>query len=131
MNISGKFDVKLEPLSSHIEGRDGISFGRMAITKSYQGPLSADSTGEMLTSRTSVDGSAGYVAVEQVSGTLDGVAGSFVLQHYGTMKGGQDFLILEVVPDSATAGLIGLAGKMAIRIEDGIHHYDFDYTLPV
>ncbi|MEX3011083.1 DUF3224 domain-containing protein [Hoeflea sp. TYP-13] len=130
MEISGKFDVKLEPLDAATEGRDGIAMGRMAIDKSYHGGLEARSRGEMLTVMTEVKGSAGYVAVEQVSGTLSGRKGSFVLQHYGTMKGGGEFLMLAVVPDSATGELVGLSGKMVIHIDEGQHFYEFDYNLP-
>ena len=130
MKISGTFDVKLEPLAAATTGENGITFGRMSIDKAYQGPLEARARGEMLTVMTQVKGSAGYVAAEQVTGTLSGKQGSFVLQHYGNMKGGGEFLMLQVVPDSATGELVGLTGKMDIRIEDGRHIYDFDYDLP-
>ena len=83
----------------------------------------------MLSAMTLVKGSAGYVAIEQVSGTLSGKKGSFVLQHFGTMRKGKDHLILEVVPDSGTDQLSGLAGRMLITIEDGQHFYEFEYEL--
>ena len=72
---------------------------------------------------------AAYVAIEQGRGELDGLQGGFVLQHFGTMDKGQDSLILKVVPDSGTDELAGLTGSMKIRIEQGIHHYDFEYML--
>ncbi|WP_419907803.1 DUF3224 domain-containing protein [Hoeflea sp.] len=130
MKISGTFDVKLEPLDAATQGQHGIAFGRMAIDKVYHGALEGQARGEMLTVMTEVKGSAGYVAAEQVTGTLSGRRGSFVLQHYGNMKGGGEFLMLQVVPDSATDELVGLTGKMDIRIEDGEHFYEFDYDLP-
>ena len=83
----------------------------------------------MLSAMTPTQGSAGYVAIEQVIGELEGKKGSFVLQHFGTMDKGQDSLILNVIPDSGTNELEGLTGSMKIRIEQGIHHYDFEYTL--
>jgi hypothetical protein len=83
----------------------------------------------MLTAVTPVEGSAGYVAIEQVTGTLSGRNGRFVLQHFGTMNRGNNFLLLEVVPDSGTGELTGLSGKMSIRMEDGQHFYEFDYEL--
>ncbi len=83
----------------------------------------------MLSAMTSTQGSAGYVAIEQVTGELEGKKGSFVLQHFGTMDKGRDRLILEVIPDSAAGELAGLTGRMAIRIEDGQHFYDFEYEL--
>jgi len=130
MKISGKFEVKLQPLDIFAQGTDGITLGRMSIKKTFSGELLASSKGEMLNAITSVEGSASYVAVEQVTGTLSGRSGSFVLQHFGTMSQGDNFLLLEVVPDSGTRELASISGKMAIRMEDGQHFYDFDYELP-
>jgi hypothetical protein len=56
--------------------------------------------------------------------------GSFVLQHTGTMTRGAPELGITVVPDSGTGELVGLAGKMTIKIVEGKHFYEFDYTLP-
>jgi hypothetical protein len=129
MKVSGKFEVKLQPLEAYAEGSNGVTLGRMSIEKTFSGALSASSKGEMLTATTSVEGSAGYVAIEQVTGTLSGKSGSFVLQHFGTMSQDQNFLLLEVVPNSGTGDLAGLSGKMSIRMEEGQHFYDFDYEL--
>ncbi|WP_428236275.1 DUF3224 domain-containing protein [Gracilimonas sp.] len=129
MKISGEFEVKLNPIKAYAEGAKGISLNRMSIDKTFYGDLNATSKGEMLSAMTSVKGSAGYVAVEQVTGTLSGKEGSFVLQHYGIMNKGEQQLILEVVPDSGTDELEGLKGKMAINIADGKHFYEFEYEL--
>lgn len=128
MKITGTFNVTLEPLDTYTAGIEGSNFNRMSINKRFLGELSAESKGEMLSVMTPVKGSAGYVAIEQVSGTLLGKQGTFVLQHYGIMADGSDTLILEVVPDSATGELQGLTGKMKIRIENGQHHYDFEFS---
>lgn len=129
MKVTGTFEVSMTPLETYAAGQAGIQLGRMSIDKTFKGELDAVSQGEMLSAMTSVAGSAGYVAIEQVSGTLAGKQGTFVLQHFGTMAQGQDRLILEVVPDSATGELVGLSGEMQIRIEDGQHFYDFEYQL--
>ncbi|MFC1777019.1 DUF3224 domain-containing protein [Pseudomonadota bacterium] len=129
MKISGKFDVNLNPLDFYTPGHNGIKLGRMSIDKTFYGELEASSKGEMLSAMTPVQGSAAYVAIEQVTGSLSGKQGSFVLQHFGTMDKGQDRLILEVVPDSGSGDLSGLAGVMAIKIEDGQHYYEFEYEL--
>ncbi len=130
MKASGKFEVNVTPLESYAKGEIGIKLGRMSIDKIFHGDLTATSKGEMLSAMTAVPGSAGYVAIEQVVGTLSGRQGSFVLQHYGTMDQGKDRLILEVVPGSGTSDLTGLFGKMKINIEDGQHYYRFKYKLP-
>lgn len=127
--ISGQFSVKLNPIEGYAKGIDGINLGRMSIDKTFTGELEASSTGEMLSAMTATQGSAGYVAIEQVVGTLAGKQGSFVLQHFGSMDKGQDSLILNVIPDSGSNELTGLSGKMAIRIEGGNHFYDFEYQL--
>jgi hypothetical protein len=120
---SGTFEVKLTPQATDDK------LGRMSIDKQFHGDLEATSKGEMLTAGTDVQGSAGYVAIERVSGTLQGRNGTFVLQHSGTMTRGAPQLTITVVPDSGTGQLVGLAGKMVINIADGKHSYDFEYTL--
>lgn len=129
MQATGEFEVKLQPLEGYAPGGDGIRLGRMSIDKVFHGDLQGASQGEMLTAMTAVQGSAGYVAIEQVRGALHGKRGSFVLQHFGVMERGANRLILEVVPDSGTDQLASLSGKMQIIIEDGKHSYVFDYRL--
>jgi len=125
---SGTFEVKLAPQAE--DKGEGSSLGRMSIDKQFHGDLESSSKGEMLTAMTEVKGSAGYVAIERVSGTLHGRKGSFVLLHRGIMTGGAQELSLTVVPDSGSNELVGLAGKMDIKIVEGKHTYEFDYTLP-
>ena len=127
--VSGEFNVNLAPIEGYASGQNGSNLGRMSIDKTFNGALNATSQGEMLSAMTPTQGSAGYVAIEQVIGELEGKQGSFVLQHFGTMDKGQDSLILNVIPDSGTNELEGLTGSMKIRIEQGIHYYDFDYSL--
>lgn len=127
MKVSGTFDVVLNPLMPYVQGEGGISLGRMSIDKVFHGGLEATSKGEMLSAMTAVKGSAGYVAIEQVTGSLAGKQGSFVLQHFGTATQGNNRLTLEIVPDSGTDELVGLSGKMTIHIEDGAHFYEFEY----
>ncbi|HSM57492.1 MAG TPA: DUF3224 domain-containing protein [Candidatus Sulfomarinibacteraceae bacterium] len=129
MKATGHFDVDLRRLDPFTTGSKEVTVGRMAIDKTYHGDLQARSRGEMLTATTGVQGSAGYVAIEQVQGTLRGRRGTFVLQHYGMMDRGQRRLILEVVPDSGTGELTGLSGQMTLTIEDGDHFYELEYEL--
>jgi|SRR5271154_1379696 len=127
-NASGPFEVKLTPQPQEPDG--DASLGRMTINKQFRGELEATSNGQMLTAGTSVKGSAGYVAIEKVTGVLHGRSGTFVLQHSGTMTRGAPQLTITVVPDSGTDELAALSGKMTINIADGKHSYDFEYTLP-
>lgn len=124
---SGTFEVKLAPQSAAFEES---AIGRMSLDKQFHGDLEATSKGEMLAVQTNVKGSAGYVALERVSGTLAGRTGTFVLQHSGTMNRGAAHLDLNVVPDSGTAELEGLTGRMSIDIREGQHFYTFEYALP-
>ena len=112
------------------DAADGSTLGRMALDKAYAGDLAGIGKGAMLSALTSVQGSAGYVAIERVSGTLHGRRGSFVLQHDGLMTRGARQLSIVVVPDSGSGELAGLAGRMDIQIADGKHSYTFDYELP-
>ncbi|MBN3834895.1 DUF3224 domain-containing protein [Burkholderia sp. Ac-20344] len=126
---NGPFEVKLNPeFLSTVAEQTGL--GRMSLDKQYHGDLEAVSHGEMLAFRSSVPGSAGYVAMETVQGVLGGRHGSFVLQHSSTMTRGQPLQSITVVPDSGTGALLGLSGSMIIAIDNGRHSYRFDYTLP-
>jgi hypothetical protein len=126
---SGPFEVSMTPAASL--GEDGATApGRMLLDKKYSGDLVASGNGQMLTAMTDTKGSAAYVAIERVSGTLDGKKGSFVLQHAGTMNRGVDQLSISIVPDSGTEQLAGIAGTLAIRRVDRQHFYELDYVLP-
>jgi hypothetical protein len=103
--------------------------GRMSIDKQISGGLEAITAGQMLSAMTTTKGSAGYVAIELVTGVLNGKRGTFVLQHTGTMKRGAPSLVVTVVPDSGTGELVGLEGEFKIIIEEGQHFYEFTYSL--
>jgi hypothetical protein len=126
---SGAFDVKLTPQPKD-DYADGAVLSRLTIDKVFRGDLAGTSRGQMLAAGTAVKGSAGYVAIELVTGTLHGRRGTFVLQHSGTMDRGAPTLALTVVPDSGSGELAGLTGAMRILIADGKHSYEFDYQLP-
>ena len=125
---SGEFDVKLTPLDAY-QTDPQAAIGRMAIDKQFHGALDAASRGEMLSAMGGVNGSAGYVAVERVSGTLHGRRGAFTLQHSATMTRGTPCLSIIVVPDSGSGELAGLSGRMDVAIEQGRHSYRFEYEL--
>jgi hypothetical protein len=129
MHASGNFDVTLSPQPS-APGTEAARLGRLGIDKRFQGDLEASSLGEMLSAGTDVPGSAGYVAIERVTGSLHGRQGSFVLMHVGVMDRGTPSLSVSVVPDSGTAELVGIRGTLSIRIEQGRHEYGFEYELP-
>ena len=124
--VKGSFEVKRAPQAS-LEAGDGQEIGHFRFDKTFRGPLEAASVVHMLAVGTPVDGSAAYVAIERIAGTLDGRSGSFYSQHSGIMDRGRPSLSLTVVPDSGTDGLEGLRGSMQIDIVDGQHHYTFDY----
>lgn len=124
---SGEFDVKLTPQNESAD----MTVGRMMLDKEFHGELEGTSKGQMLmASSDSVPGSAGYVAIERVTGKLNGRHGSFYLQHSGIMTRGAGELTITVIPDTATDQLAGLTGRLNIIIADGKHSYEFDYMLP-
>ena len=124
----GTFEVKMFPLAD--EKAEAAGLGRMSIDKQFHGDLDGTSQGQMMSAMSSVKGSAGYVAMEKVSGALAGRKGTFVLQHSGTMNRGKPLLLVSVVPDSGTDELTGLSGTLNIIIADGKHSYEFEYSLP-
>ena len=126
MTATGPFTVKLEPQEMPAEQP---LLGRLRINKEFQGDLSGTSIGQMLSARTAIANSAGYVAIEQITGTLHGRQGSFVLQHSSSMVRGEAQQSVTVVPDSGTAALEGLTGSMTINNLAGAHSYVFEYGL--
>ena len=129
-HATGTFEVTVKPLPIHDTAPDSC-LGRMSIDKRFTGQMEGTSVGEMLAMTTGVKGSAAYVAIESVSGALNGRTGTFALQHCATMAGGlPQHWVIAVVPDSGTAQLTGLTGRLTITIADGVHSYDFEYDLP-
>ncbi len=128
MTARGTFEITMsaEPPYDEVEG---VPLARATFDKRFSGPLEATSKVHMLSARTPVEGSAGYVAIERVTGALEGKSGTFVLQHTGVMNRGARSLTVAVVPDSGTGELKGLSGRMDIQIEGGKHFYVFEYVL--
>lgn len=126
-HATGTFDVELLPQTDE---KADPTLGRMTLDKQFHGDIEGTSQGQMLTAMTATKGSAGYVAVERVTGTLKGRTGSFTLQHSGSMNRNTPQLTITVVPDSGTGQLEGITGTFTIKITEGKHFYDFDYTLP-
>ncbi len=125
-HAAGTFDITINPQPPY-DTVSGAILSRVSISKVFHGDLQAVSTLEMLSAITTVSNSAGYVAIEHVTGTLLGRAGGFVLQHSGTMTRGKPELRVSVVPDSGTGELARIRGSMVIEIIDGKHIYEFDF----
>jgi len=125
-HVTGPFDVKMIPQ----DDKTGDGLSRMSLDKQYHGDLDGTAKGEMLTGGVSANHSGAYVAMEKFTGTLHGRGGSFILHHTGIMTEGKPDLTILVAPDSGTGQLAGITGKMTIKITDGKHFYDFEYTLP-
>src|SRR5262249_20608381 len=100
MHARGPFEVKLTPRPHANPARAPI--GQMSVDKQYHGDLDGTGKAEMLTGMGTVKDSGTYVAIERVTGTLNGRRGSFTLSHIGTMNRGAQDLRIMVVPDSGT-----------------------------
>lgn len=129
LRATGTFDVKITPLPGD-DFADGVLLGRLTIDKTFRGGIAGTSKGQMLTGMTAVKGSAGYVAIERVTGSIDSRHGTFILQHSGSMNSGVQQLSITVVPDSGTDELVGLTGAMTLDIANGVHAYTLTYVLP-
>ena len=129
MNVKGTFEVKMsgEP---PFEVVDGVSLGRASFDKTFEGPLRGTSKVYMLAARTPIENSASYVAIERITGSVEGKEGSFVVLQTATMNRGARALTIQIAPDSGTGALTGIAGRMEIQILEGKHFYEIDYTLP-
>jgi Protein of unknown function (DUF3224) len=125
---AGSFDVKVTPQKPDTQIARAANIGRLTIDKRFHGDLEATGKGEMLAIQSDVPGSAGYVAMERVAGTLKGRSGGFILQHSATMSRGAPISSIVVVPDSGTGELRGISGRMTVTVAtDGSHSYEFDF----
>lgn len=126
MIAKGTFEVRMhaEPPYEEIAG---VSHSRATFDKKFEGPLEATAKVHMLAARTPTEGSAAYVALERISGALEGRKGTFSVIHTGLMTRGRSSLLLTIVPDSGTGDLVGISGSMAIQIDNGQHFYEVDY----
>ena len=129
LHAEGTFEVRNSPMGAD-DALTSTAIGRFGLDKQFHGDLEGVSKGEMLGAGNPATGTAGYVAIEQFTGTLDGRSGSFALQHFGTMEDNKFDLLVKVVPCSGTEGLIGISGTMTITPVNGKHSWKFDYTLP-
>ena len=128
-HATGTFDEVVTPLSLYDKSAPP-TLGRRAFEKHIHGDIEGVSKGEMLITKTSVEGSQAYVAIEYFAGTFKGHYGTFVLQHKGILNQGKLDLVLNVVPDSGSGAFAGVTGTFNIAIVNGKHTYDFAYTLP-
>lgn len=129
LTAQGSFEVKVAPLRAD-EAIAATSIARYSLDKVYRGDLEGASAGEMMGAGNAAAGRAGYVAVEEFTGTLHGKTGSFALQHSSTMYDGEFEMNIRVAPGSGKGELEGIAGTLTIIIAGGKHSYQFDYTLP-
>jgi hypothetical protein len=129
MHAEGTFEVKTSPLGGD-QAVSGTAIGRFSLDKQFHGDLEGVGRGEMLGAGNPATGTAGYVAIEQVTGVLNGRNGSFALQHFGTMVENHFELLVKVVPGSGTEELLGISGTMSISPINGKHSWKFEYTLP-
>lgn len=129
LHAEGTFEVRNSPLGTD-DALNSTAIGRFGLDKQFHGDLEGISKGEMLGAGNPATGTAGYVAIEQFTGSLNGRSGSFALQHFGTMEDNKFDLLVRVVPGSGTGELIGVSGTMTISPVNGKHSWKFDYTLP-
>lgn len=128
-HAKGSFEVKMTP-KPWSDTSDEHGFGRFMLDKQYHGDLEAAGVGQMLTAGNGAPGSSGaYVALEKITGSVDGRKGAFVVYHLGIMNRGVPELKLAIVPESGSGELQGIGGTITIAVADGKHSYDFAYTL--
>ena len=92
------------------EFEGGAKLTRAKVTQAYQGEISGTGEVEFLMSY-AVNGTASFVGVELVKGTIAGKSGSFVIQHVGTYDSGGARSVWSIVPGTGIGGLAGITGK--------------------
>jgi len=121
----GPFDVKITPQ----ESAPDAPVGRMLLYKEFHGDLEAIAHGEMLAAHEPLTGAGVYVAIDRVSGTLHGRAGSFLMAHRGIANADGQQLDIVIVPGSGTGQLEGMTGTVGIDIVEKKHFYTLEYEV--
>ncbi len=127
--LSGEFKIQMEPQTPSFKGLDDAKTGRLSFRKAYFGGLEAVGLGEMLSIHCADSAHAGYVAIEQIKGTLNGLKGSFIIQHFGTKTPESSDLRVVIIAGSGAGELEGIRGEMNIRMEGKQHFYDLRFEL--
>jgi Protein of unknown function (DUF3224) len=134
VQAKGSFDIKMTPAEpTEFEKANDIT--RVTSEKTWRGDFEGVSHGEMITGSTASTGSMAYVAIERMTGKLNGRQGSFTFLHRATMTKGDapsaGVLSVTVVPNSGTGELTGLTGSLMIHFDaQGKHTWTFEYSLP-
>ena len=134
VHANGSFDVKMTP-AEPTEFEKANDIARLTSDKTWHGDFEGVSHGEMITGSTASTGSMAYVAIERMTGKLNGRQGSFTFTHRATMMKGDapsaGELSVVVAPNSGTGELAGLTGSLMIHFDaQGNHTWTFDYSLP-
>jgi Protein of unknown function (DUF3224) len=134
VHAQGSFEIKMTP-DEPTDFEKANDIARFTSEKTWHGDFEGLSHGEMITGSTSSTGSMAYVAIERMTGRLNGRQGSFTFTHRATMMKGDapsaGELSVVVVPNSGTGELTGIAGSLTIHIDaQGKHTWTFDYSLP-
>lgn len=127
-HATGTFDVTITLVQPAPDAAPG-SPGRMILAKTFHGGIEGTGAGEMLATM-DPEQSGAYVALERVTGTVDGRKGSFALVHRGVMDKGAQELSITIVPGSGTEDLAGISGVFHLTIDGSEHRYDLEYGLP-
>lgn len=125
---SGTFSLQMKQ-EPGLDLGDGAQTANFRFDKRFGGALEAASVVQMVSAGNPASGSAAYVAIERINGSLDGRAGSFMACHRGIMDGGEATLEVTIVPGSGEGELAGIRGAMTIRIDGGVHYYELDYAV--
>ena len=108
---------KYEP-STYDEPASGPALTRIHVQEAFSGDIEGDGVVEFLQAA-HADGSASFVGIERVTGTLAGREGTFLLQDAGTVVGSVVSGDWFVIPGSGTGQLSGLRGEGGFRANLG------------
>jgi len=124
-HAKGSFDVTITPQ----ESAPDAPVARMLLYKEFHGDLEAIAHGEMMAAHEPLTGAGVYVALDRVTGTLQGRSGSFLMAHRGIRNADGQELSIVIVPGSGTGQLTGITGTVGIEIVGTEHFYTVQYEV--
>ena len=125
MHAKGQFNVTITPQ----ESAPDAPVARMLLYKEFHGDLEAVAHGEMMAAHEPLTGAGVYVAIDRVTGTLNGASGSFLIAHRGIRNADGQELSIVIVAGSGTGQLTGITGTVGIEIVGKEHFYSVEYEL--
>jgi len=128
-NATGTFEITGMSEDAYREVEGGVRLTRAKGTQRFTGDIEGDGSVEWLMCY-SPDGTARFLGLQEITGSIGGRAGSFVVEATGDHDGMRSKGTWSVIPGSGTGALAGISGEGGFEAPSGPNaSYSFEYRL--